>query len=45
MKIGIWELLLILAIIVLLFGGGKVKSLGADIAGAIREFRKGIRET
>lgn len=37
------ELLLIIAILVLLFGGKKIPQLGAGIGGAIRNFKKAMR--
>ena len=39
MAFGITELLVILAIVVLLFGTGKIKSIGTDIGSAIKGFR------
>jgi len=36
-------LLLIIAILVLLFGGKKIPQLGAGIGGAIRNFKKAMR--
>ncbi len=44
MGIGIWELLLILLIIVLLFGTKKLKNIGSDLGGAINSFRNSMRE-
>jgi sec-independent protein translocase protein TatA len=41
-RFGIWELLLILAIVVLLFGTKRLGSLGADLGNAIRGFRKAM---
>jgi sec-independent protein translocase protein TatA len=41
-RIGIWELLLVLAIVVLLFGTKRLGSLGADLGNAIRGFRKAM---
>ncbi|RUO39807.1 twin-arginine translocase subunit TatA [Aliidiomarina taiwanensis] len=38
--IGIWQLLIVLAIVVLLFGGKKIRSLGSDLGSAIRGFKK-----
>ena len=37
------ELLLIIAILVLLFGGKKIPQLGAGIGGAIRNFKKAMK--
>jgi len=44
MGIGVWELLLILLIIVLLFGTKKLKNIGSDLGGAINSFRNSMRE-
>lgn len=41
--LGTPELLLILAIVVLLFGVGRVSKIGGEMGSAIREFRKGLR--
>lgn len=38
------QLLIILVIVLLIFGTKRIRSLGSDIGGAIREFRKGIGE-
>ena len=38
------ELALIVAVIVLLFGVGKISGIGADLGRGIREFRKNLRE-
>jgi sec-independent protein translocase protein TatA len=42
--IGLPELLIILGILVLLFGAGRVAELGGALGRAVREFRKGLRE-
>lgn len=42
MSFGITELLVILAIVVLLFGTGKLKSMGSDLGSAIKGFRSAI---
>lgn len=44
MGIGIWQLLIILAIVLLLFGSKKLKNLGSDLGGAIRGFKKSVKE-
>ena len=38
------ELILVLAIVVVLFGGGRLPEAGAAIGRSIREFRKETRE-
>jgi len=40
---GAVELLIILAIVVLLFGVGRISGLGKELGTAISEFRKGLR--
>jgi len=42
--IGFPELLLILLIVFLLFGSKKLSSLGRDLGGAIKDFRKSMKE-
>ncbi|HEY8519182.1 MAG TPA: twin-arginine translocase TatA/TatE family subunit [Gammaproteobacteria bacterium] len=37
-----WELLIILLIVVLIFGTSRLKTLGADLGGAIRNFRQAM---
>jgi sec-independent protein translocase protein TatA len=41
--IGMPELLIILAIIVLLFGVGRIGGVGKELGTAISEFRKGLQ--
>lgn len=43
-KFGITELLIILAIVVLLFGTRKLKNMGGDVGGAIKSFRKALKD-
>lgn len=43
MDVGIPELLIILLIVILLFGVGRVVTIGRDLGTAIREFRKGLQ--
>lgn len=42
--LGIPELLIILAIALLLFGTKRLKSLGSDLGGAIKGFRKAVSD-
>lgn len=42
--IGIWQLLIVLAIIVLLFGTKKLKNIGGDLGGAIKGFKKAVSD-
>lgn len=40
--IGIWQLLIILVIVILLFGTKRLKGMGADLGDAIKGFRKAV---
>ena len=42
--LGIWELLIILAIILLLFGARKLPGLARSLGSSAKEFRKGLEE-
>ncbi|OOG22966.1 Sec-independent protein translocase TatA [Thioalkalivibrio denitrificans] len=42
--ISIWQLLIILVIVVLLFGTKKLRNMGGDLGSAIKSFRKSVRE-
>lgn len=43
MNLGVPELLLVLAIVVILFGVGRVSRIGGELGEAIGNFRKGIQ--
>lgn len=42
--IGIWQLVIILVIILLIFGTKKLKNLGSDLGGAIKGFKSAMDE-
>ena len=42
--ISIWQLLIILVIVLLLFGTKRLKNIGSDLGGAIKGFRKSMSE-
>ena len=42
MGISIWQLLIVLGIVVLLFGTKKLRNIGSDLGGAIRGFKKSM---
>ncbi|MBI2380246.1 MAG: twin-arginine translocase TatA/TatE family subunit [Gammaproteobacteria bacterium] len=44
MGIGITELLVVLAIVVLLFGTKKLRNLGGDLGSAIKSFKSAVKE-
>ena len=42
MSIGIWQIAIIIILVVLLFGRGKISSLMGDVAKGIKSFKKGM---
>lgn len=44
MGISIWQLLIILLIVVLLFGTKKLAGMGKDLGGAMKGFRDAVRD-
>jgi len=44
MGISIWQLLIILAIVLVLFGAKRLKNVGSDIGGAIKGFKSAVKE-
>jgi len=42
--ISIWELLIVLAIVVLIFGTKRLKSVGSDLGSAIKSFRGAVSD-
>ncbi|MCC5826247.1 Sec-independent protein translocase subunit TatA [Alkalimonas sp.] len=42
--ISIWQLLIVLAIIVLLFGTKKLRGIGSDLGSAIKGFRNSVKD-
>jgi sec-independent protein translocase protein TatA len=40
----IWHWLVVLAVVVLVFGTGKLRNVGRDLGGAIRGFKEGLKE-
>ncbi|MDP2714199.1 twin-arginine translocase TatA/TatE family subunit [Rheinheimera sp.] len=43
-NISIWQLLIVLAIIVLLFGTKKLRGIGSDLGSAIKGFRSSVKD-
>lgn len=39
-----WSLLLILAIVLLLFGTKRLRNIGSDLGGAIKSFKKSVKD-
>lgn len=44
MGLSIWQILIIVAVILLLFGGRKIPQLMKDMGSGITSFRKGLKE-
>lgn len=44
MGISIWQLLIVLVIVLLLFGTKKLKNIGSDLGGAVRGFRNSMKD-
>ena len=42
--ISVWQLLIVLLIVVLIFGTKRIKNIGGDLGGASKSFRKGMTE-
>ena len=42
--ISIWQLLIILLIVVLVFGAKKIRGLGGDVGAAIKNFKQAMKE-
>ena len=42
--ISVWQLLIILAIVVMLFGTKRLRTLGSDLGSAVKGFRKSMTE-
>jgi len=44
MGINVWQLLILLLIVVLVFGTKRLRNVGGDLGSAIRSFRKGLND-
>ncbi len=42
---GMWELLIILVIVLVVFGTGKLTNIGSSLGTAIRDFKQSVKET
>lgn len=42
--IGIWQLLIILVIVILLFGTKKLRNIGSDLGGAVKNFKGAVKD-
>ena len=44
MSIGIWQIAIVVVLVVLLFGRGKISSLMGNVAKGIKSFKKGMKD-
>ncbi len=42
--IGIWQMIIVLIIVLLLFGTKKLKNIGGDLGNAIKGFKKAVKD-
>ena len=42
--ISIWQLLIVLAIVIMIFGTKKLRNMGSDLGGAVKGFKSAINE-
>lgn len=42
--ISVWQLLIILAILIMIFGTKKLRNIGGDLGGAVKGFKKAMNE-
>jgi len=42
--ISIWQILIVLLVIVVLFGGKKIRNLGSDLGEGLKGFKKAIKD-
>jgi sec-independent protein translocase protein TatA len=42
--ISIWQLLIVLAIVITIFGATRLRGLGSDLGTAVRSFRRGLQD-
>ncbi|TDY03929.1 twin-arginine translocase TatA/TatE family subunit [Thiohalophilus thiocyanatoxydans] len=44
MGIGIWQLVIILLIVLLLFGAKRVRNIGSDLGSAVKGFKSAVKD-
>ena len=44
MGIGIWQLVIILLIVLLLFGAKRLRNVGSDLGSAVKGFKKAVKD-
>ncbi len=44
MGISVWQLLILLAVVILIFGTKKLKNVGGDLGSAIKSFKSAVKD-
>ncbi len=44
MSIGVWQVILILAIVLIIFGAGKLPRVMGDVAKGVKNFKSGLKD-
>ena len=44
MSIGVWQVILILLIVLIIFGAGKLPKVMGDVASGVKNFKKGMKD-
>ena len=42
--LSIWHWLIVLLVVILIFGTKKLRNIGSDLGGAVKDFKEGMRE-
>ncbi|MCH6583891.1 MAG: twin-arginine translocase TatA/TatE family subunit [Proteobacteria bacterium] len=42
--IGIWQLVIVLLIVILVFGAKKIRNIGGDVGSAIKNFKQAVKQ-
>ena len=45
MGLSVWQILIIVAVVVLLFGAGKIPRLAKDLGSGVNAFKKGLKDS
>lgn len=45
MRFGVWEILLIIVLVLILFGGSKLAGVGKNLGRGIKEFKEEVKDT
>lgn len=45
MSVGIWQLVIVLLIVIVIFGTKKLRNMGGDLGSAIKNFKKSVKDS